>query len=526
VNREAALQLQADAERAAAKVQDDLSESDETSVGDDDELSSLIEAVHGEEDVAERPRHALTAANLASQEAERKGRLMRGADLPEDDPNMDQSDFITFLQEHLPGPTTMKVLERSGEEESVLEGEEKEVDAVESANQESRRTPTERGQFQETRDFLPRLSSHAQIEGHHAPVAHMGSGRPSMEAVLRDSQDNEAEQPVDNSSALLNEYTHADAEGPAGDMFSDEEEGDHTLREAYYVADDEIDLNIPEPDGGFTFTSSVNGEANEGQSQLPAGNGSDDGYLNPDATSLSSAAVSSAYRSSAASQSLQQGPETPRTRAHHQAEAHDVVDFGSQELDLDIPSPGSMLHDEEEHLGEPVADTRPRLTRVLETQDIIDAETQYPDLDVALPFSDEEDDKDSDEDSSNASEIPAFPKRTPRSRPSITVESQALSSTGDDLDEWLATQIVRGYSEDSCMRSILCTSMRPDLAELVMLSEKAGTGIPQDVPGIWTEYEDRIVESGDAGAIRRLEAKHGWKECEARMKFLAEWREV
>ncbi|EGP88428.1 uncharacterized protein MYCGRDRAFT_71018 [Zymoseptoria tritici IPO323] len=167
-------------------------------------------------------------------------------------------------------------------------------------------------------------------------------------------------------------------------------------------------------------------------------------------------------------------------------------------------------------------------SRPLDTQDILDAQTQYADLNVALPLSDDDDDL--DDDSSEDSQIPAKPATKHKVRPGRTVESQALTGDpeqiADKLDEWIATQEVRGYNNEASMRAMLCTSMRPDLAELVLLGEKGGTGLPHDVSGIWSEREDRAVEGGDAAAIRRLEAKHGWDECKARLKFLADWREV
>jgi telomeric repeat-binding factor 2-interacting protein 1 len=45
------------------------------------------------------------------------------------------------------------------------------------------------------------------------------------------------------------------------------------------------------------------------------------------------------------------------------------------------------------------------------------------------------------------------------------------------------------------------------------------------VEGIWSEEEDKMLEGGNARALRKLEEKHGWKECEERLKFLEDWRE-
>ena len=49
--------------------------------------------------------------------------------------------------------------------------------------------------------------------------------------------------------------------------------------------------------------------------------------------------------------------------------------------------------------------------------------------------------------------------------------------------------------------------------------------MPGDVAGIWSEEEDHVLESGNARGLRKLEEKHSWRELEARMQFLQDWRE-
>ena len=74
-------------------------------------------------------------------------------------------------------------------------------------------------------------------------------------------------------------------------------------------------------------------------------------------------------------------------------------------------------------------------------------------------------------------------------------------------------------------RLLRCASMRPELTELVLLEIKAGRGVPDDVPGIWSAEDDRALEGCDGGKLRMLEEKHSWRECRHRMRFLEEWRE-
>jgi hypothetical protein len=93
------------------------------------------------------------------------------------------------------------------------------------------------------------------------------------------------------------------------------------------------------------------------------------------------------------------------------------------------------------------------------------------------------------------------------------------------MDPYIDTMVVRGFKEASVVAALKCTSMRPELVELVLLYEKLGKGLPKEVAGVWSEEEDKVLESGNARALRKLEEKHGWKEMEERMKFLEDWRD-
>jgi hypothetical protein len=52
-------------------------------------------------------------------------------------------------------------------------------------------------------------------------------------------------------------------------------------------------------------------------------------------------------------------------------------------------------------------------------------------------------------------------------------------------------------------------------------------GIPDDIPGVWTEEDDRMVEgSVDSEGYRECVRKHGVKRCGVRRNFLKDKREV
>lgn len=104
------------------------------------------------------------------------------------------------------------------------------------------------------------------------------------------------------------------------------------------------------------------------------------------------------------------------------------------------------------------------------------------------------------------------------------VDSQAL--TDDEQDAFFEAQQARGYSEADIIAALKCTSMRADLAKLVLLAFRRGKGIPRDIAGIWTQEDDLALEGSDATKLKRLSMKHGWDECQARMEFLEEFRRV
>jgi len=155
---------------------------------------------------------------------------------------------------------------------------------------------------------------------------------------------------------------------------------------------------------------------------------------------------------------------------------------------------------------------------------------QYPDGKV--PASQEL----SDDGLSQDSELPSNPLALPSKRLSsliqpATVESQrnlpGMQTVPDeDVDSYIDKKIVQGYEQQNVIEALRCTSFRPALADLVLLEQKAGKGIPNDLAGVWTTAEDEMVEGGDSRLLRKLEEKHTYEECNSRLKFLQEWRDA
>ncbi|KAF2485530.1 hypothetical protein BDY17DRAFT_344361 [Neohortaea acidophila] len=122
-------------------------------------------------------------------------------------------------------------------------------------------------------------------------------------------------------------------------------------------------------------------------------------------------------------------------------------------------------------------------------------------------------------------------EREPGLRRSAMANSQRdLSNTQEiahgDMDDYIENRkVTYGSDEQAIIEALKRTSMRWELADLVLLDAKTGRGLPSDIPGIWSLQEDAVLESGDARGLRLLEEKHTWEECERRMEFLQQLRE-
>jgi hypothetical protein len=144
----------------------------------------------------------------------------------------------------------------------------------------------------------------------------------------------------------------------------------------------------------------------------------------------------------------------------------------------------------------------------LDTQDIFGAATQNVDTTMPEP-------------------VQETPKATMSSRKDLSVyadderELPESEESDIDLESWMEKMAQDGHKEASVIEALKCTSMRPRLAEFVLLNIKHGKGVPHDVPGVWSESDDRTLQGSDARQLRALEEKHGgWSELDTRREFL------
>ena len=527
----------------------------ETEVDDNDDLplpSELPAPETNHAQVADDPPvnvfepqvDALTEENLASQQALHRSQIFRGADLPEDDDARDgeiQDRYVQFLQsitsESRPAQAfTAESLQRQREYnieppthetqypsnmlqighddmnteqiEELPVASQEEIDGAIDDIIQWPESPT----ISQRKEAALRPSQSFGYETH-VPYPELPSQRPGPS--LREGQEiissqnsapsqiaypalpQQPPEPINTSSARFAEQLPS-SQPP----FSDEQrsvesdssyvlvqEDPHPRSSEHEPGEDELDLSIAVPDGGWDPSSSPAKVLKPSPVHQLRSQQNDHGRPNSHLA------------------------EEPDVDAEAVAENRDVVELTS--------SPSSSSSDSASEPAAPADDGTGERKRALETQDIVNAETQQPDFDMPLP-------PDSDQE---YDDLRSGPTNQPSSPPNaVTIESQrALATThtlpDDDLDSYIDTMVVRGYNEVSVINALRCTSMRPDLAELVLLEEKAGKGLPKDVAGVWSEEDDRVVESGNARGLRKLEEKHSWKEVESRMLFLEEWRE-
>ena len=506
----------------------------------------------------------LTAANLASQQAEHGSSVKRGTDLPVDDEQHDQTDYAYYLQSLMGyrqagDQTSMLALavdetEPTGEPRSVhLQlPSQQEIDDVLEDNLEWPSSPQHRKRTRETRVFGA-ISEQFETQTMHPNVSsdlvesETGDNvllQPSRNGHSRDQR--APDQDIDEvlSQAEVEELDRAQSQRPnedflrgiasskstivrdvlprldsgrdlhheaAGPLNVEQGDGTHAMLPDLAAEDLDIDLVVPVPPGGFDLRSSP---ARAGPIQLRQRLASqlddDEDKFVPESegTNAPNAGQSDGQRQAIAISSAEP------TSSPYKSSGEDEL---SQDGRRPVPA-----------------------AQVFDTQYILNAETQQPDFDMPLPPDSEEYEDDealSVLQSSSGTRIrngnPSVTQSAIKRRTTLDhsynvdrTETQALEGD-DDIDDFIATRSLRfSIDEATIINALKATSMRPELAELVMLEQKAGKGLPNDVPGIWSAEEDEIIEGGNAKRINMVSQKHGWTEVIRRMNFLSEWRET
>ncbi|PLN81932.1 hypothetical protein BDW42DRAFT_86204 [Aspergillus taichungensis] len=91
-----------------------------------------------------------------------------------------------------------------------------------------------------------------------------------------------------------------------------------------------------------------------------------------------------------------------------------------------------------------------------------------------------------------------------------------------DIDAWIDERLRTGKAkdEDQIVEALRRASMDPVLADRVLESLAAGRGIPDNMPGVWTDADDRDMESADGRKVNRVLQKHGSEAFDNRWEYL------
>lgn len=499
----------------------------------------------------------LTEANLASQQAQHKPEVSRGKDLPEDDENQDHGDYAEYLQ-RLMGIKPAEDPKPGAE--AVAEVPDRLMDTPEEQNDDLVELESDRELSSEPEaedaEALPMDSdqvevpqtSHAEIDDVFTqnmdwPMSPAKAARPgprqqesqsqafetqvqypSLPYPGQDDQEDDlpSSQPFQPSPPQASKTSHtaqpklpqlyeAEDGAQAGwssniDLTVPEPDGETVDDE-----DGDIDLTIPEPEGGFDFSS---------QEERVDAKPSIDAVLQDDNATMPP----------------QQRPVAERVDISSDDSSSSAI---SDEEPVQVPNSSVPLR---------------QPTRTLETQAIVDADSQPMDFGMPLPNDSDEEDDDLPTDPLRAPPEPAPPVQksktgkapspaddTPRQKPRQSTGSrrstyttqrakQSLTSRAakpqpeepEDLETFLYRLTSRGYARANIVDALRRTSMRSKLAEIVLIEEKRGNKVT-DIPGVWTKEEDDILTGSDARKLKQLEKKHGWDEFQARVEFLQQW---
>ncbi|CEO60709.1 hypothetical protein PMG11_05285 [Penicillium brasilianum] len=94
-----------------------------------------------------------------------------------------------------------------------------------------------------------------------------------------------------------------------------------------------------------------------------------------------------------------------------------------------------------------------------------------------------------------------------------------------DVNSWVQAQVARGADVSTVLDALRYTSMEPSLARKLLNVLVAGNPVPDNMRGVWTEEDDRCLESPNARDIERVTKKHGKRLFQARWEYLEMARE-
>ena len=431
----------------------------------------------------------LTEENLANQQAAQGVKLSRASDLRENDEDLNS--YAQYLQKLVAGHIARKTGQNQTEEGQNESEVEKELNATKPV--EGKLVKPNGHDAQNTRSRLAKSAQavasndelDALLEGHLHDVDQVHSSQVDFDFDDFDPQDhtlNTGFVPVDDAVRnWVQPATDDRSQGGKGQQGLDEEMTDNV----------EIDLTLAEPEGGFTFSSQEEAQADS----LP-------------------------------NKHQWEPTQTPVLDQNH-------VNGGSNGT-LNAPS----LSEDEIMEEAPAKSTTPRPHAALDTQDIYATGAQQPDFSFPLP-PDSEGGEDEPDLPADPMEKPTSAQKT-TSQPAVSSRKRTASATPrkliptstrqepetpetESVESFIARLTAAGHAPESIRNAIYRTSAQLQAAEVVAMYDKLGIPVP-DLPEVWSDEDDAQVGTTDAKVFKALCEKKGWEEYDLRLKFLQEWR--
>jgi hypothetical protein len=103
-----------------------------------------------------------------------------------------------------------------------------------------------------------------------------------------------------------------------------------------------------------------------------------------------------------------------------------------------------------------------------------------------------------------------------------STQSQTESEKALALERYMDECIRYGYTQEAVAFALDATTMEiGQHAMQVMEALEDGEGIPDDIPGVWTEEDDaKVEERMESEEFREMVRKHGIKRCDTRRSYL------
>ena len=109
-----------------------------------------------------------------------------------------------------------------------------------------------------------------------------------------------------------------------------------------------------------------------------------------------------------------------------------------------------------------------------------------------------------------------------------STQSQTESEHAAELQKYIDDCVSLGFTQEAVVSALGITTMEMGAHCMqVMDSLEGEQGIPNDIPGVWTEEDDmKVEEEVQSEGFKEMVKKHGIKRCEVRKSYLRDQREV